>query len=744
MKKLYGFIILILIILSISPIHAMAAAVKLVYDGKVHIYNERPVSLIVNGKTLKPKVSPVIMNGTTLVPARAVFEEMGAKVFWKQTTQQVTVKSLKNTIVIIINNQYALVNGKKEKLLMPAKIINENTMIPLRFVSEKLGLKVKWNPETYEIKISDKSDEDNVTEDNNSNQTDSGGNSSSSQGDINSGTINNISFQTSGEKTLVRIDSNSIISDYSKSELPADADKPYRVIVDIPNVSINIPKLTIPVEDGRIIQIRAALRQESPKIVRAVLDLASKQGYSIDYSDNKKTLIISVGGSISQTDKTSSSQNQNNSNGSAADNEIPTGSKDDLEFFNSKLGDYNRVGIEEEEDRVCISINKAKSQEIKVQRVTNPDSIKIDFDMVDFAEKEFMIPLSTTPLTGIAAEKIDSENGEIIVRTNGQAPFQVIEESTEINIYIYKEGYKNIRYENSGAISTIIISNADTTKQINIEQDESDNEARILLPEGLLNTQEQSMYIHDGMVEGFKVIDKADSGQEIKLNFSVNSKVSYTIRSDSKNNFYIYFFARDKVNLPDGDILIAIDAGHGGYDPGAVYKDKSGVVKLEEEDLNLDIAIRLNKILTDLGIPTIMTRTKDEYVELHQRPNLANSMKADLFVSIHNNWVDSPAVSGTMTLYYPYDDSDSGLTSKGFAEIVQEEMLRTIDTTDKKIIARPNLVVLNSTDMPSILVECGFISNESDRNRLTTEEHREKIAQALYTAVIRALGKIEK
>lgn len=742
MKKVLGLFICILIILSISPIQALAA-IKLVYDGKVHMYDARPVSLNVNGKTLKPKVPPIILNGTTLVPARAVFEEMGAKVFWNQSTKQVTVKSAKNTIVLIINSQFAKVNGKQEKLLMPAKIINENTMIPLRFVSEKLGLKVKWNPDTYEIRISDKEEDTDTSQDDNSSQTKSDSKGSASQGgstnQAGTGVINNINFQTTGEKTLVRVESNAVISDYSMCEWQ-DADKPFKVIVDIPDVSINIPKLTIPVNDGRILQIRSALYQESPKIVRVVLDLASKQGYSIDYTEDKKALVISAGGDISQEDKTSSSENPANSGDSVNNN----GLTDDYEFFNSKLGSKNNVEIKDEGDRIRLNISKAKSQELKVQRLTNPDSIRIDFDEAAFTEKEFMIPVSSFPLTSVTAKMGEPEKGQIILYTAGQVPFQVFDEPTSLMIYIYKEGYKNIRYENSGAISTIIISNADTTKQVSIEQNESQNRAKIFLPKGLIETEEQSMYINDGMVEGFKLTDQDHDGYEISLDFSVKSKISCTVRTDSKKNVYIYFFARDRVKAPDGDILIAIDAGHGGNDPGAVYKDKNGVVKVKEADLNLDIAIRLNRILTELGIPTVMTRTKDERVELRQRTTLANSMKANLFISIHNNWIDSPSVAGTETLYYPYDNSDKGLTSKRFAEIVQEELLRTIDTKDRKIKPRPDLAVLNSAQMPAVLVECGFISNESDRKKLTTEEHREKIAQALYTVIIRALGEMEK
>lgn len=746
MKKISGTIILLIIIFFTYTV-PVSAALKLFYDGKNHIYNARPVTLIVNDKKITPKVPPVILNNWTLVPARAVFEEMGAKVSWKESTKQVTVKTSKHNIVLIIDKDSAVVDGKSQKLMIPAKIINQSTMIPLRFVSENIGLKVKWDPDTYFITISDKASDDNSTKDD-TNAANPKGQESSNEGtktnQTASGTVNNISFQTDGDKTQVRIEADAAIPAYSKMEPDKEEAKPFRLVIDIPDKSIDIPQLTIPVEDGRIVKIRSALNQESPKLVRVVLDMVSKLPYSIDCSEDKKALIISVGGNISQDDKANNSQTPENTAGNQKDSELGTENADDYEFFNSKMGENNSIGVKDEEEKICVTINKKRQQNIKVQRVTNPEAIQIEIDKAEFQEESFMIPVSTSPITYFKGEKIDSEKGKLIITTSIQVPYQVIEEPECTNIYIYKEGYKSIRYENSGALSTIVIANADTTKEVVVEQDSKNNQSTVCLPEKLADIKPGIIQVNDKMVEQLEITDEGNDKRNIKVKFAGESKVSYTIRSDSKNNFYVYFFARDKINIPDGDILIAIDPGHGGNDPGTVYKDKNGIVKVKESDLNLDIACRLNRILTDLGIPTIMTRTKDERVELNQRTILANSMKADLFISIHNNWIDSPSVSGTMTFYNPYYQSDRGLTSKRLAEIVQEELLRTIDTIDRKIKNDPVFYVVKTSDMPAVLVECGFVSNESDRNKLTTEQHREKIAQALYTAVIKAIGELEK
>jgi len=177
--------------------------------------------------------------------------------------------------------------------------------------------------------------------------------------------------------------------------------------------------------------------------------------------------------------------------------------------------------------------------------------------------------------------------------------------------------------------------------------------------------------------------------------------------------------------------IVVIDPGHGGKEPGAVY----GGIK--EKDLNLDVAKRLNKLLKDEGIKTYMTRSDDSYVSLYSRSDFANKLGADLFISIHHN-AGKSSYSGTMTLYYP---GSGEFTSKDLASIVQRELTGKLGSKNLGLISRPNLAVLRTTNMPAVIAEIGYMTNKTELNKLKTSAYRQKSAEALKNAILKALDK---
>ncbi len=183
---------------------------------------------------------------------------------------------------------------------------------------------------------------------------------------------------------------------------------------------------------------------------------------------------------------------------------------------------------------------------------------------------------------------------------------------------------------------------------------------------------------------------------------------------------------------------VVIDAGHGGYETGAVV---SGVY---EKDLNLAIAKKLNTLLINSGVKTYMTRTTDKHVGLYERSGLANSVNADLFISIHNNTQWQTSIKGSMTLYYPNGVNKNGLNGYKFASIVQKNLNSKLGTDDKGIIERPNLAVLRTTKMPAVLVEVGYMTNKTELGKLLTDSYKDKAAVVLKDSVLEALKNIKK
>lgn len=131
-----------------------AETMNLIYDGKEHTYSNKSIGLYIDGKEITTTVMPPIQfSGNVLVPAREVFSEMGAEVEWRALEQSVYVHNETTLIVLRMDSKEAWVNGEIKPLNMPAKLINDKVMIPIRFISEELGYSVEWSPSQYAIYI---------------------------------------------------------------------------------------------------------------------------------------------------------------------------------------------------------------------------------------------------------------------------------------------------------------------------------------------------------------------------------------------------------------------------------------------------------------------------------------------------------------------------------------------------------------------------------------------------------------
>jgi N-acetylmuramoyl-L-alanine amidase len=177
---------------------------------------------------------------------------------------------------------------------------------------------------------------------------------------------------------------------------------------------------------------------------------------------------------------------------------------------------------------------------------------------------------------------------------------------------------------------------------------------------------------------------------------------------------------------PLSGLKIVVDAGHGGTDPGAVANG------LKEEDIVLDVAKRVKPKLESAGAAVIMTRESDVYPKLAERVQLANSQKADAFLSIHANASTSTAAYGTETYW---DSQYFGPESKLLAEYIQSQLVSKMGTRDRGVKEAPFYVIHNTT-MPSVLIELAFITNSSDAAKLANSSYREKAAQAIYEGTL--------
>lgn len=201
--------------------------------------------------------------------------------------------------------------------------------------------------------------------------------------------------------------------------------------------------------------------------------------------------------------------------------------------------------------------------------------------------------------------------------------------------------------------------------------------------------------------------------------------------------------------MPVANKIIVLDAGHGGIDPGAMNKDNT----ILEKDVNLEITKKLRDLLESSGATVIMTREKDvslyqedgnktirqKYNEnLKNRKKIIDQSNADVFISIHLNAFEQSKYSGAQT-FYPKGKDDG----KELAQFIQDELKRVVDKeNNRKIKPRDDIYLLKNTNMPSVLIECGFLSNEKESQLLADSKYQDKIAWAIYVGIQKYLAGI--
>lgn len=178
---------------------------------------------------------------------------------------------------------------------------------------------------------------------------------------------------------------------------------------------------------------------------------------------------------------------------------------------------------------------------------------------------------------------------------------------------------------------------------------------------------------------------------------------------------------------------IVLDPGHGGSDNGAYY---GGIA---EKTINLNIAKKVKEILEKYNIKVYMTRTKDVTTSLAVRTNLANSINADLYISIHSNAIANSNIKGTEILYKQNSLIKEGVSNKTLAQNLSNSVSEYASTYKKGLINRTNLYVLNRTIMPAALVEVGYMTNATDLKNLKNENFRTKAAEGIADGILDTL-----
>lgn len=191
-------------------------------------------------------------------------------------------------------------------------------------------------------------------------------------------------------------------------------------------------------------------------------------------------------------------------------------------------------------------------------------------------------------------------------------------------------------------------------------------------------------------------------------------------------------------------LCIVVDAGHGGDDPG-----KIGINDALEKDINLQIALKLQKLLEQNNIKVVMTRDTDQGLysdgatnkkaeDMQTRCKIIEDSDALFTVSIHQNSYTSPEIQGAQVFYY--GQSEAG---KKLAETLQSALIKQVDPDNhREAKANESYYLLKKTPTPTVIVECGFLSNPAEAELLLQEEYQDKLVNAIYSGIETYLGSL--
>ncbi|MBE7709258.1 MAG: N-acetylmuramoyl-L-alanine amidase [Cyanobacteria bacterium SIG32] len=178
---------------------------------------------------------------------------------------------------------------------------------------------------------------------------------------------------------------------------------------------------------------------------------------------------------------------------------------------------------------------------------------------------------------------------------------------------------------------------------------------------------------------------------------------------------------RTKPVFKNGTRTIVLDPGHGGNDCGAIRGE------ITEKDITLDVSKRVQEILTKQGYIVHMTREDDATVSLQERVEFSEDIQPDIFVSIHVNSSEKPAITGVETHYYRQE-------SLSLAQTVHASMASNVKANNRGLF-KSKFYVINHTTSPAILVEIGFLSNAEERAELVSEKRKQATAKAIAEGV---------
>lgn len=668
-KKLL-FTTLALGLLGATTVYGEQVKMDLFYNGKHHAYAAKEVKIEIDGKEMVPKDMPaVIIDGRTMLPMRQIAQELGCEVNWNEAAKQIYVMRGSDIVVFTVDSKTGYENGKEFTMDVPATIVNDRTMLPVRALADALHLNIKWDDpnRTVSIQSGDTVVKDEPT--------------TPESGQTTAGTLTGIQTPSAkdADQTFT-IQADAPIARYEKTFVDDQ-----KIVLDFYGAKSSLPGEITKTNSDIVTGIRTATHENNgDSFTRVVFDLSGKKDYEVKQSADKKNITISFGKTT--VDKISAVHSQN---------------KD------------------------IITIGGTGSFGASVAMTADPQKIVVT---IPNCQSNLNDKINTADLQYVLDGKVDTSKGnvvEMVFSVEDLVQYSYREENQNLILEIYPTTLKNMRYDKNANVLYLDKKDKIDTGSVKMEDHYLDGYFDVTLPGDYESDYGYGTYDVKGtVVENIEVSTK---GGSTTFRFKQNRISTYEV-TDEGNSYAI----RVKNPKEVYDKVLLLDAGHGGKDPGTSGNG------MQEKNLTLTIAQKIEQELQGSGIKVYMTRDSDVYPENSTRAQTANDI-ADLMVSIHINSGPETA-NGTESLYQVHaNDSSSRLTSKQLAEILQASMISGTGNTNRGVKLRTDLLILNRTTVPSAIVEVIFITNTGDALKISNPAYQDQVAQAIADGIQEAV-----
>lgn len=657
-------------LLGATTVYGEQVKMDLFYNGKHHAYAAKEVKIEIDGKAMVPKDMPaVIIDGRTMLPMRQIAQELGCEVNWNEAAKQIYVMRGSDIIVFTVDSKTGYENGKEFTMDVPATIVNDRTMLPVRALADALHLNIKWNDPNRIVSIQSG---DTVVKDEPK---------APESGQTTAGTLTGIQTPSAkdADQTFT-IQADGPMGRYEKTFVDDQ-----KIVLDFYGAKSSLPGEITKTNSDIVTGIRTATHENNgDSFTRVVFDLSGKKKYEVTQSADKKNITISFGKTT--VDKISAVHSQN---------------KD------------------------IITIGGTGSFGASVAMTADPQKIIVT---IPNCQSNLSDKINTDELQYVLDGKVDTSKGntvELVLAVEDLVQYSYREENQNLILEIYPTTLKNMRYDKNANVLYLDKKDKIDTGSVKFEDHYLDGYFDVTLPGDYESDYGYGTYDVKGtVVENIEVSTK---GVNTTFRFKQNRISAYEVTAEGDS-----YAIRVKNPKEVYDKVLLLDAGHGGKDPGTSGNG------MQEKNLNLTIAQKIAQKLQGSGIKVYMTRDRDVYPENSTRAKTANDI-ADLMVSIHMNSGPETA-NGTETLYQVHaNDNGARLTSKQLAEILQGKVVSATGNTNRGAKLWTDVLILNRTTVPAVIVEVIFITNTGDALKISNPAYQDQVAQAIADGIQEAV-----